>query len=182
MPKVAVGLDCLMPAPRKPANAERHATTTRAHEYNQSSVPAAWGIWWEKHEVNVPQGGHPTPPARAEGLLRCMPGGSCHRQQQCHCYIRRQRHRKHELCIQPWSKYSLGQKFWQTMHVSQGCKQAEYQVASWSSWLHAVMPALHSHGCRLRVSVRAGAWQSLQNCKFTAKNRPVFASIFSTQQ
>jgi hypothetical protein len=78
--------------------------------------------------------------------------------------------------------YSLGQKFWQTMDVSQGCKQAEYHVASWSSWLHAVMPALHSHGCRLRVSVRAGAWHSLQNCHFTAKNRPVVASIFSTQQ
>jgi hypothetical protein len=78
--------------------------------------------------------------------------------------------------------YSLGQKFWQTMHVSQSCRQAEYHVASWSSWLHAVMPALHSHGCRLIVSVRAGAWQSLQNCQFTAKNRPVFASICSTQQ
>jgi hypothetical protein len=78
--------------------------------------------------------------------------------------------------------YSSGQKFGQTMDVSQGCKQAEHQVAIWSTWLHAVMPAPHSHGCRLRVSLRAGTWQSLQNCNFTAKNRPVFASICSTQQ
>jgi hypothetical protein len=77
---------------------------------------------------------------------------------------------------------SSGQKFGQTMDVSQGCKQAEYQYAFWSTWLHAVMPAPHSHGCRLRVSLRAGTWQSLQNCNFTAKNRPVFASICSTQQ
>jgi hypothetical protein len=78
--------------------------------------------------------------------------------------------------------YSTGQKFGQTMDVSQGCKQALYQYAFWSTWLHAVMPAPHSHGCRLRVSLRAGTWQSLQNCNFTAKNRPVFASICSTQQ
>jgi hypothetical protein len=80
------------------------------------------------------------------------------------------------------SCYSSGQKFGQTMDVSQGCKQAEHQVAFWSTWLHAVMPVPHSHGCRLRVSLRAGTWQSLQNCQFTAKNRPVFASICSTQQ
>jgi hypothetical protein len=78
--------------------------------------------------------------------------------------------------------YSSGQKFGQTMDVSQGCQQAEYQYAFWSTWLHAVMPAPHSHGCRLRVSLRAETWQSLQNCNFTAKNRPVFASICSTQQ
>jgi hypothetical protein len=46
--------------------------------------------------------------------------------------------------------YSFGQKFGQTMNVSQGCKQAEYQGAFRYTLLHPVMPALHSHGCRLK--------------------------------
>jgi hypothetical protein len=41
--------------------------------------------------------------------------------------------------------YSLGQKFWQTMHVTQNCHQAEYPSAYWPAVLHAFMGAQHSH-------------------------------------
>lgn len=43
--------------------------------------------------------------------------------------------------------------------------------------LHALMLALHSHSCRLRVSLAAVTWLSLQNCNIFARNRHVFTGI-----
>jgi hypothetical protein len=49
------------------------------------------------------------------------------------------------LCRGGGVYYSLGQKFWQTMHVTQNCHQAEYPSAYWPAVLHAFMGAQHSH-------------------------------------